>query len=187
VGLTGVITCTSTSRFASHILGKTDYGEIAVLWSAVFITVSTLYRPIDQLLSRHLRRRQPAADREPMRVARRSARLGVAFAVLALHSRTASGPPAEGNETLYWIHLPVLGYAASYFAHGYHNRQPPPGLFAHDPRRVDIPDHIRGDRRHRPLPRPVGGGTGDRRRPCLNLLVVPVFARRAQANAATGL
>ena len=56
VGLTGLITYTYFF-IASHILSKPDYGEIAVLWSAVFITVSTLYRPIDQLLSRHISER----------------------------------------------------------------------------------------------------------------------------------
>ena len=51
---------------ASHVLSKPDYGEITVLWSAVFITVSTLYRPIEQLLSRHIcraRARGPADRR----------------------------------------------------------------------------------------------------------------------------
>ena len=53
VGLTGVITY-AYFLIASHTLGKVEYGEIAVLWSAVFITVSTLYRPVDQYLSRHV-------------------------------------------------------------------------------------------------------------------------------------
>jgi O-antigen/teichoic acid export membrane protein len=134
VGLTGVITYTYFF-IASHVLSKPDYGEITVLWSAVFITVSTLYRPVDQLLSRHisehLARGEP--DREPVRVAARI-QLGLAliFAVLALALR---GPLQdnllEGNETLYWVFFSaVLFYAASYFARGYlagHRRF---GLFA---------------------------------------------------------
>ena len=40
VGLTGLITYLYFA-IASHELSKDDYGEIAVLWSAVFITVST--------------------------------------------------------------------------------------------------------------------------------------------------
>jgi O-antigen/teichoic acid export membrane protein len=123
VGLTGVITY-AYFFIASHVLSKPDYGEITVLWSAVFITVSTLYRPIDQLLSRHISERlvkgEPIA--EPVRVATKI-QLGLAatFAVitLALHGPIADGL-LEGNETLYWIFFSaVLFYAASYFARGY--------------------------------------------------------------------
>src|SRR6201990_2578796 len=56
VGLTGVITY-AYFLIASHTLSKPDYGQITVLWSAVFITISTLYRPIEQLLSRHISER----------------------------------------------------------------------------------------------------------------------------------
>ena len=41
VGLTGVITY-AYFLIASHVLSKPDYGQITVLWSAVFITISTL-------------------------------------------------------------------------------------------------------------------------------------------------
>ncbi|HRV59678.1 MAG TPA: hypothetical protein P5138_03540 [Solirubrobacterales bacterium] len=46
VGLTGIFTY-AYFLIASHDLSKDSYGEITVLWSAVFITVSTLYRPVD--------------------------------------------------------------------------------------------------------------------------------------------
>jgi O-antigen/teichoic acid export membrane protein len=123
VGLTGVITYVYFF-IASHVLSKPDYGQITVLWSAVFITISTLYRPVEQLLSRHvsehLAKGEPTG--EPMRVAARiQLGLGLIFAVLALALR---GPLQdgllEGNETLYWIFFSaVLFYAASYFARGY--------------------------------------------------------------------
>ena len=123
VGLTGLITY-AYFFIASHELSRTDYGEIAVLWSAVFITVSTLYRPIDQLLSRHvserLARGEPTA--EPMRVAARI-QLGLAFgfAVVALLLKEPLQEDLlDGNETLYWIGFAAtLGYAASYYARGY--------------------------------------------------------------------
>jgi O-antigen/teichoic acid export membrane protein len=123
VGLTGLITYTYFF-IASHVLSKPDYGEITVLWSAVFITVSTLYRPVDQLLSRHisehLARGEP--DREPVRVAARI-QLGLAltFAVVALALRgRLQNDLLEGNVTLYWIFFSaVLFYAASYYARGY--------------------------------------------------------------------
>ena len=56
VGLTGVITY-AYFLIASHTLSGKDYGQITVLWSAVFITISALYRPIEQLLSRHISER----------------------------------------------------------------------------------------------------------------------------------
>jgi O-antigen/teichoic acid export membrane protein len=123
VGLTGLITY-AYFLIASHVLSKPDYGQITVLWSAVFITISTLYRPVEQLLSRHISER--LEKREPigqeMRVAS-TLQLGLAlsFAVVALVLR---GPIQdgllEGNESLYWVFFgAVLFYAASYFARGF--------------------------------------------------------------------
>ena len=123
VGLTGVITYLYFV-IASHVLSKPDYGQITVLWSAVFITVSTLYRPIDQLLSRHISERlvQGEPIGEPVRVAAKiQLGLALSFAVLALAFRgRLQNNLLEGNETLYWIFFSaVLFYAASYFARGY--------------------------------------------------------------------
>jgi len=123
VGLTGVITY-AYFLIASHTLSKPDYGQITVLWSAVFITISTLYRPIEQLLSRHISEREIRGQSvsEPMRVASTiQFGLSLIFAVLALALR---GPIQdgllEGNETLYWVFFTsVLFYAASYFARGF--------------------------------------------------------------------
>jgi O-antigen/teichoic acid export membrane protein len=133
VGLTGVITY-AYFLIASHVLSKPDYGQITVLWSAVFITISTLYRPVEQLLSRHISERlvkgEPIA--RPMRVAS-TIQIGLAltFAVAALALR---GPIQddllEGNETLYWVFFgAVLFYAASYFARGFLAGQRTFGLF----------------------------------------------------------
>ena len=51
IGVTGVITF-GYFALASHSLSESEYGHITLLWSAVFITVSVLYRPVEQLLSR---------------------------------------------------------------------------------------------------------------------------------------
>jgi O-antigen/teichoic acid export membrane protein len=123
VGLTGVITY-AYFLIASHVLSKPDYGQITVLWSAVFITISTLYRPIEQLLSRHIseRREKGQPIGEPMRVAS-TIQLGLSlfFAVAALVLRgPIQNDLLEGNETLYWVFFSaVLFYAASYFARGF--------------------------------------------------------------------
>jgi O-antigen/teichoic acid export membrane protein len=123
VGLTGVITYVYFF-IASHVLSEVDYGQIAVLWSAVFITISTLYRPVEQLLSRHVS--EHLARNEPIGGTTRNAaliQLGLAllFAVLALAFREPlQDGLLEGNETLYWVYFSaVLFYAASYFARGF--------------------------------------------------------------------
>jgi O-antigen/teichoic acid export membrane protein len=187
VGLTGVITYVYFF-IASHVLSKPDYGEITVVWSAVFITVSTIYRPVDQLLSRHISERlaQGESPREPTLVATKI-QLGLAagFAAVALALR---GPIEDGllggNQTLYWVFLlAVLFYAASYFARGYlagHRRF---GLFA----TMILSESI--FRTSFAVLVAVGLLSGQSAvaigivaAPSLSLLVVPaVFARRARA------
>ena len=51
IGVTGLVTYAYFS-LASHALSHSSYGGITLLWSAVFIVVSVLYRPVEQLLSR---------------------------------------------------------------------------------------------------------------------------------------
>src|SRR6478735_3330181 len=133
VGLTGVITYVYFF-IASHVLSTFDYGQITVLWSAVFITISTLYRPIEQLLSRHISERLVKGEPigQPMRVASTiQFGLSLFFAVVALALR---GPiqngVLEGNEALYWVFFTsVLFYAASYFARGFLAGEQRFGLF----------------------------------------------------------
>lgn len=123
VGLTGLITYLYFV-IASHQLSREEYGQIAVLWSAVFITVSTLQRPVEQLLSRtisdHIAHGQEYSH--PVRVAAMiQFGISVGFVAVALLLR---GPIQDGlldgNETLYWIGVSaVAAYGASYFARGY--------------------------------------------------------------------
>ena len=133
VGLTGVITYVYFF-IASHVLSKPDYGQITVLWSAVFITISTLYRPVEQLLSRHIS--EHLVKDEPIDGTVKNAsliQLGLAalFAALALAFRgPLQNDLLEGNETLYWVFFSaVLFYAASYFARGFLAGQKRFGLF----------------------------------------------------------
>jgi O-antigen/teichoic acid export membrane protein len=133
VGLTGLITYVYFF-IAAHTLDRDSYGEITVLWSAVFITVSTLYRPVDQLLSRHISEHIERGDPDtgPVRVAARiQIILGLGFAAVAL----ALKDPIEngllnGNSALYWVFFSaVLFYAASYYARGYFAGHQQFGLF----------------------------------------------------------
>ena len=123
IGATGLITF-GYFVLASHGLTEDEYGRVTLLWSAMFITVSVLYRPVEQLLSRTI------ADHDArgvegthhLRVAASiQLALGLAFAVLALALR---GPVQDdlfdGSATLYWILVVgVVAYAASYFARGF--------------------------------------------------------------------
>ena len=123
IGATGLITYGYFS-LASHTLSESDYGGITLLWSAVFITVSVLYRPVEQLLSRTIADRDARGTQgsEHLRVAATiQVVLGVLFAALALALR---GPLQDGllggSQTLYWVLIvTVLAYAVSYFARGF--------------------------------------------------------------------
>jgi O-antigen/teichoic acid export membrane protein len=123
IGATGLITFGYFS-LASYSLPEAEYGRITLLWSAVFITVSVLYRPVEQLLSRTIADRDArgVAGTEHLRVAATiQLSLGVLFALVALLLR---GPIEDdlfgGSEALYWILIvTVLAYAASYFARGF--------------------------------------------------------------------
>ncbi|HSS32391.1 MAG TPA: hypothetical protein VLL27_03830 [Solirubrobacterales bacterium] len=133
VGLTGLITY-AYFLIASHVLNRTDYGQIAFLWSAVFITISTLYRPIEQLLSRHISERRVKGQpiNQPMRVASTiQFGLSLFFAVVALALRgPIQNDLLDGNEALYWVFFSsVLFYAASYFARGFLAGEQRFGLF----------------------------------------------------------
>jgi O-antigen/teichoic acid export membrane protein len=123
IGVTGVVTF-GYFALASHSLTEAQYGHITLLWSAVFITVSVLYRPVEQLLSRTIADRDArgVVGHEHLRVAATiQLALGVLFVAVALILRT----PIEddllgGSSSLYTILIvAVLAYAASYFARGF--------------------------------------------------------------------
>jgi O-antigen/teichoic acid export membrane protein len=123
IGVTGLITY-AYFALASHSLSKDDYGRISLLWSAVFIVVSVLYRPVEQLLSRTIadRAARGQSGSEHLRVAATiQLGLGVLFVVLALVFRhQIEDELFDGKNTLYYVLVvAVLCYAASYFARGY--------------------------------------------------------------------
>lgn len=123
IGTTGLITYTYFS-LASHSLSDSDYGGITLLWSAVFITVSVLYRPVEQLLARTIAHRE-AKDQEGREHLRVAATIQLALAAAFSGVALAVRGPLEthvfgGKGTLYWVFfVAVIGYAASYFARGF--------------------------------------------------------------------
>ena len=68
IGAGGVLTYLYFA-LASHTLSRVELRQIVVLWSAVVVTVSVLYRPVEQLLSRTLAERRHAARRRACRCA----------------------------------------------------------------------------------------------------------------------
>jgi O-antigen/teichoic acid export membrane protein len=123
IAATGVFTF-GYFAVASHVLPSRQYGEISTLWAILFVTISVIYRPVEQLLSRSIaqRRARGMAGGHPLRT---PALIQASFALLFLAVALALRPQIVdhafgGSETLYWILVgSVLAYAASYFARGY--------------------------------------------------------------------
>jgi O-antigen/teichoic acid export membrane protein len=123
IGITGLVTF-AYFALASHSLPEAEYGRITLLWSTVFITVSVLYRPVEQLLSRTIADRDARGveGTEHLRVAATiQLALGGLFAVVALALRDPIQDELLGDSSaLYWILIAtVLAYSASYFARGF--------------------------------------------------------------------
>jgi O-antigen/teichoic acid export membrane protein len=123
IGVTGLLTYGFHS-LAAHSLGRERYGMIGVLWAAVFLTASVIYRPVEQLLSRTIAERQ-ARDRSigsALRVAA-TIQLGLALLFIAVALPLRSKIEDElfsGSATLYWcLVAAVTFYGASYFARGF--------------------------------------------------------------------
>jgi O-antigen/teichoic acid export membrane protein len=123
IATTGLVTFAYFS-VASYVLDDASYTEISLLWSVLFVIVSVIYRPIEQLLSRTIadRRARGLEHDHPLRTPLLiQAGFALGFLVLALAFR---GPIEDGlfdgSGTLYWILVvAVLAYAASYFARGW--------------------------------------------------------------------
>jgi O-antigen/teichoic acid export membrane protein len=123
IGVTGLLTYGFHS-LAAHALGRDQYGKVGVLWAAVFLTASVIYRPVEQLLSRTIAERQArdVSIGSALRVAA-TIQLGLAalFIAIALPLReTIEDELFSGSSTLYWCLIAaVTFYGASYFARGF--------------------------------------------------------------------
>jgi O-antigen/teichoic acid export membrane protein len=122
IASTGVFTFVYLA-LASHALDKASYSRISLCWAVMFVILSVIYRPIEQLLSRTI------ADRRARGLRGHSLRVPAAiqfgFALLFLIAALALRHQIEhgmfsGSAALYWILVVgVLAYAASYFARGW--------------------------------------------------------------------
>jgi O-antigen/teichoic acid export membrane protein len=122
IASTGLLTFAYFS-IASHVLGEQSAKRIDLLWSVMFVIISVIYRPIEQLLSRTI------AERRARGHAQRSLRVplviqatfALVFLVvaLALHEELVDNV-FEHQEALYIVLVVgTLAYAASYFARGW--------------------------------------------------------------------
>jgi O-antigen/teichoic acid export membrane protein len=122
IASTGIFTFAYLAT-ASHVLDKQAYGRVSLCWAVMFVILSVIYRPIEQLLSRTIAdRRARGLHGHPLRV---PALIQSGFALLfllvalALRHRIEHGL-FDGSSALYWILvIGVLAYAASYFARGW--------------------------------------------------------------------
>ena len=98
-------------------------GQIALLWSVMFVIISVIYRPIEQLLSRTIAERRARGHSEhalrvPMLIQGGFA-LAFLIVALALQEEIVEGV-FEGDQALYDVLVVgTLAYAASYFARGW--------------------------------------------------------------------
>ncbi|HEY3189117.1 MAG TPA: hypothetical protein VGJ70_16650 [Solirubrobacteraceae bacterium] len=122
IATTGLFTFAYFS-VASHVLSEVAAKRIDLLWSVMFVIISVIYRPIEQLLSRTIAERRALGHaahplRTPLLI---QGGFATAFLVVALAFR---GPLQDdvfdGSATLYWVLVVgILFYAASYFARGW--------------------------------------------------------------------
>jgi O-antigen/teichoic acid export membrane protein len=108
---------------ASRSLPSDAYGRVSLMWSVMFVILSVIYRPIEQLLSRTIaERRARGLEGHPLRV---PATIQAAFALLFLVIALALRPQItehlyDGSSALYWMTVVgVIAYAGSYFARGW--------------------------------------------------------------------
>lgn len=123
LGVAGVLTYLFFA-LASRGLDKDQYGEIVVLWSAVFLLSATLFRPIEQLLARTLAERDHAGA-EAGDALRAAAKIQGGLCIAALVVLLALKGPARDNlfsddPGLYWALLVALvGFACAFYARGF--------------------------------------------------------------------
>jgi len=73
IASTGIFTFAYLAT-ASHVLSKGDYGLISLCWSIMFVILSVIYRPIEQLLSRTIADRRARGLHGVRRVGQRDGR-----------------------------------------------------------------------------------------------------------------
>ncbi len=122
IASTGLLTLAYFS-IASHVLGEESAKRLDVLWSVMFVIISVIYRPIEQLLSRTIAERRARGHTEhsvrvPIAI---QAGFAVVFLIVALALKAVLIDHVFSHYAALYYVLVVgtLAYAASYFARGW--------------------------------------------------------------------
>jgi O-antigen/teichoic acid export membrane protein len=122
IACTGLLTLAYFS-ISTHVLSEASASKIALLWSVMFVIISVIYRPIEQLLSRTIAERRAMGHTEhPLRV---PIGIQLAFALLflicalALRGEILKHVFAHDGSLYDVLVVGTLAYAASYFARGW--------------------------------------------------------------------
>ncbi len=122
IAATGLLTFAYFS-IASHVLSEEAAQRLDVLWSVMFVVISVIYRPVEQLLSRTIaERRAHGHAQHPLRVPLAlQGGFALAFLVVALAlNQQLIHQLFDGYTALYWVLVVgTLAYAGSYFARGW--------------------------------------------------------------------
>ncbi len=122
IASTGLLTFAYFS-IASHVLGEVAAKRIDLLWSVMFVVISVIYRPIEQLLSRTIADRRARGHSEHQLRVPLAIQGGFALTflviALALHG-TLVNHVFDHYRALYDVLIVgTLAYGASYFARGW--------------------------------------------------------------------
>jgi O-antigen/teichoic acid export membrane protein len=122
IASTGLLTLAYFS-IASHVLGEESAKRLDVLWSVMFVIISVIYRPIEQLLSRTIAERRARGHSEhsvrvPIAI---QAGFALVFLIVALALKAVLIDHVFSHYAALYYVLVVgtLAYAASYFARGW--------------------------------------------------------------------
>jgi O-antigen/teichoic acid export membrane protein len=122
IACTGLLTLAYFS-ISSHVLGEQAASRIALLWSIMFVIISVIYRPIEQLLSRTIAERRARGHAEhsvrvPIAI---QMCVALAFLIVALiFKEQLIDKVFDHYRALYDVLVVgTLAYAASYFARGW--------------------------------------------------------------------
>jgi O-antigen/teichoic acid export membrane protein len=122
IASTGVLTLAYFS-ISSHVLGESAASRIALLWSIMFVIISVIYRPIEQLLSRTIAERRALGHaqhsvRVPLAIQASFALIFLAIA-LALKGELIDHLFDHYSALFDVLLVGTLAYGASYFARGW--------------------------------------------------------------------
>ena len=122
IASTGLLTLAYFS-VASHVLGEESAKRLDVLWSVMFVIISVIYRPIEQLLSRTIAERRARGHAEhsvrvPIAI---QAGFALVFLIVALALKAELTDHVFDHYAALYDVLVIgtLAYAASYFARGW--------------------------------------------------------------------